>query len=579
MSHPHVLVIAPARLASGSLAAAGPLFALERANRLSLSLRAETQAELAEVRAADVVLFCGAIAPHYDWILQTCQERRIPTAFHLDDNFWELPPGLANSDFPRTPAGVEQMERYLRRVNRVFVYHPLMQQRALEYNPQVRRLLPSIDLRGLPDQAPPRRDGRVRITYIAGRTAGDPLAKLFGDDLQRLLDLYPGLFEVIWWGAAPERFRQHPASQVMERPADEGRFLQALAGGDYDIGLAPLLPTAYYLSQPPWYYLQYGACRVAGLYSDVENYAACVRHEATGMIVPNQPGAWFEALHGLVVNGPLREDLRRNAYADVDAHYRQELAEQEWLQVLAEMAPQPAIYAGVGLSQADDELRAGVAAVYTRLAEHDAEVRQTRSDILLCQGELDFQLPLASSMANQIEAFRDRRLLRWVDRLRRRSLEDNLPPAFTRLLDDSRIFGLAAPGSRLDFGPNLARLPARGYRLPVARPGLRCVQLAVAFDLYPRRGCLYLELFNAAGGLAAWAKKPAAGLRVDQPAVFPLNLAINIALPAGMYELRLRLDDSDVPLHVYEWQPRGWRLRGSVPGLLAALDFMTLGGK
>ena len=333
----HVLLVAPNALGSSSFFLGRPLSALARRNQITFNMVPESQVDTADLRASDVVLFCRNIEPEFDWILQDCLSRGIPTIYHLDDNLWEVPPGYYYTEYYRSPHRLEQMERYLRQVSQVHVYNTQMRARALEYNPNVVQLLSTIDLRGLPVHRPNRKDDLIRITYVTSKGAVDPLIKLFSDDLQRLLDLYPGLLEVTWWGEAPERFRHHPSTRVIDLIHEYDQFLCFLATEGFDIGLAPLLPTTFHLSKTNTKYRDYGACHIAGLYSDVEVYTSCVQHAKTGLIVPDRPGAWFEALNQLVTNPHLRQTIQRDAYQDVDARYRQEIAELQWIEILSKI--------------------------------------------------------------------------------------------------------------------------------------------------------------------------------------------------------------------------------------------------
>lgn len=323
-----------------------PLQALAQQGLVRFRMAFEKWVDVAEVRAADIVLLCRNIEPGQDWILQECLARGIPMVYDLDDNLWEVPSGFSYSRYHQDPARIAQMERYLRHVQRVRVYSRPLEGRARQFNENVVLVRPCIDVGLLPTQPPPRLDDhKIRLTYVTGRGADDPLIELFAGDLQRLLDDFPGRFEFTWWGAAPERFRQHPDCRIAPLLYDYAEFIHYLAEQGFDIGLAPLTPTSFNLSKTNTKFRDYGACGIAGVYSAVEVYTDCVAHEKTGLLVEQTPGAWYEAILRLANDSDLRESIRRGAYAEIDAHYRQERAEAQWLDTIVALLSQRRAFA------------------------------------------------------------------------------------------------------------------------------------------------------------------------------------------------------------------------------------------
>jgi glycosyltransferase involved in cell wall biosynthesis len=72
-------------------------------------------------------------------------------------------------------------------------------------------------------------------------------------------------------------------------------------------------------------YREYAAAGIAGIYSDAEIYRATVVHRETGLVVSQESEqAWYEAILELAADAGLRESIRRNAFADVRANYREE---------------------------------------------------------------------------------------------------------------------------------------------------------------------------------------------------------------------------------------------------------------
>jgi glycosyltransferase involved in cell wall biosynthesis len=331
---PRLLLVLPDSLPSATIYIVKPLTELARQNRLKFSVATESETTVARLHASDIVLFCRNIEPASDWILEECLHRNLPTIYDLDDNLWEVPEGLKYTAYYNAPERIHQMERFLSWVNLVRVYSQPLVERALGFNPNVNLVVPCIDMNLVPRVALPRRDDKIRITYVTGRGSSDTLISLFSQDLLKLVDAYPNTVEMYWWGEVPAEFLHHPSSRLVPILHDYDEYLYYLSHEGFDIGLAPLTPTSFNLSKTNTKFRDYGACRIPGIYSDVEVYSCCVEHEKTGLLVRNTPGAWFDTLQRLLIDIELREQIKEAAYEYVDRNYRQELVELQWLEVI-----------------------------------------------------------------------------------------------------------------------------------------------------------------------------------------------------------------------------------------------------
>jgi glycosyltransferase involved in cell wall biosynthesis len=81
-------------------------------------------------------------------------------------------------------------------------------------------------------------------------------------------------------------------------------------------------------------YLEYGAARVAGIYSDTPAYRGDVVNLRNGLIVRNREEEWFEAMEVLAANEDLRESIARSAYEDVSSRYDVRLVAPRWREVM-----------------------------------------------------------------------------------------------------------------------------------------------------------------------------------------------------------------------------------------------------
>lgn len=84
----------------------------------------------------------------------------------------------------------------------------------------------------------------------------------------------------------------------------------------FDIGLSPLFDSEFCRSKYFNKYLEYSKNNICGIYSEVIPYTLVVKNGENGILVPNDPSAWFEAICKLVDD----TDLRRKCINQAKEH-------------------------------------------------------------------------------------------------------------------------------------------------------------------------------------------------------------------------------------------------------------------
>jgi glycosyltransferase involved in cell wall biosynthesis len=328
---PRVLAVLPQFIPSTFLTVVKPLTALHRAGQVIADITLESWVSARQIERADVVLFSRNTNARYQRVLDTVQTCGKPIVYDIDDNFFELPAYYQDELPQRSPEQLAQLERYLVSASLVRVYSTAMRERALLFNPHVARVDGPIDWSLLPASPPRRQPGTVHIVYATSRWLKDDLAALFLDDLRRLLRVYRGRVTLFFWGYHPPELKGHPSVRCWNFVSDYDRFFRKFARAGFDIGLAPLRDEPFYRAKSNNKFREYAACRIAGVYSDVEVYAECVEDGRTGLLVSSKPEAWFTALSRLIEDALLREQIQDQAYRYARTHYSLEHTQAVWL--------------------------------------------------------------------------------------------------------------------------------------------------------------------------------------------------------------------------------------------------------
>jgi len=189
----------------------------------------------------------------------------------------------------------------------------------------------------------------------------------------------------------------------------------------------------------------------------------------------------------------------------------------------------------------------------------DWEECETQSNVAVNSGNRGDCVPraIATRVAEELDAFRHRRIVRCLRRLRNRGdCQKALPTSFRQLIDDSRLFCSGLKGYLLQDSVNLQRA-VLVYPLALNGRKLSGLLLGIVGELPPSCGMLGVTIVSASGEAVANSLVSAASLNPDEPVRFEFPA---VKLRAGeQYRLHVFAQGVDVPMRILEWRKYPWR--------------------
>lgn len=287
------------------------------------------------------VVFSRFCRPSHAWLPHYLATRDIGYLYLIDDNFWALAPDTDPhlAAFYAHPAVVETLDTFVRGSRATVVWSKRLGEaiRARLPETRVEYLNPPFDTakaNALLQSAGSRAvDGDVvRIGYPTSRRPG--VAPLLEPVVRRIARRYPGrvVFEFVGW--MPDGVADVPGVTLFQNIPDYDRYLEFKVSRRWDIGLAPLLGSAFDACKTSVKYREYGGCGIAGVYSRVAPYTDDVADGRTGLLVDNRVDAWVAALERLIESPDERRTLAANARSDVERNFSQRASVRRW-QVIA----------------------------------------------------------------------------------------------------------------------------------------------------------------------------------------------------------------------------------------------------
>jgi glycosyltransferase involved in cell wall biosynthesis len=298
---------------------------LEAATGRSWLLRPASEVDPEDLYSFHAMISVRGISPRSLAILRAARRFGARAIYDLDDNLLLIDQAFADPENPWRRifgAARPQIEAMLRGADAVKVYAESAVRSFLPFNPRVTAIRPYQILDR--DALVPLEERRpVTVGFLGSAFKDDELAPAVRAIL-RLLDAgHPLHFEFL--GFLPAALAGRPEVSHVPWRSSYPEYRRTLAALDWDVGLAPLRDLEFNRGKNNAKYREYAAAGIAGIYSDAEIYRTTVVHRETGLVVPQEDEqAWYEAILELAGDAALRGSIRRNAFADVRANYREE---------------------------------------------------------------------------------------------------------------------------------------------------------------------------------------------------------------------------------------------------------------
>lgn len=325
--NPKVLAVLPGFIPSTQIDVISPLISLHISNEIDFRIQLENTVGKKDIDWADLLVLCRNTEPGQGWSEYVSSEGK-PYIYDIDDNFFDIVGDSPEARYHRSPERIAMLTQYLHSASLVRVYSEPLHARALTINPKVVRVVSPQDFHNIRPR--PASGDTIKIVYATSR-AHDELFSIFLLALQKVLDKYKGKVNAYFLGFTPPSLKNHPFVRSVSMIWDYPAYLRNFSSAGYDIGLAPLLDDVFHRSKTNNKFREYGACQIAGIYSNVDVYSSCVIQHETGILVANQTEDWYDALVLLIENPELRQKIQSAAYEFVQKNYSQDEFVKNWL--------------------------------------------------------------------------------------------------------------------------------------------------------------------------------------------------------------------------------------------------------
>jgi glycosyltransferase involved in cell wall biosynthesis len=287
-----------------------------------------------------IVIFSRYGLPFGKIFQQKCQEKKIPTIYHIDDDLLNIPLSLGKGIQKQhgSQEVIHQREYLLKNVDLIYASTPYLGKTLANRFPQQKVYYgiyaPYLDFLISKTQLDSKfqETDTLTIGYMGSKGHQEDL-KMITPAIAQILADYPHIkFETFGTIAMPDELKSFGERIISHKVnVNYEQFLQTLYNLRWNIGLAPLQNTEFNNCKAPTKFIEYTSCEIPTIASNVGVYNQFTDEQ---QIILAESDDWYSKLRLLIKNPDLRKSLLTNAKARCSQEFSMEVLEKQIMTVI-----------------------------------------------------------------------------------------------------------------------------------------------------------------------------------------------------------------------------------------------------
>ena len=312
---------------------------------ISRSEARDYQLDVNRLRELEVLIVQRNFAAAYSYrqLVNILGENRPKIVYEFDDAFDRLPP--EHPGYAYYQKMKENFEEYIRQADLVTVstevlreyYRPLNERMVVLPNTLNEEIWQPVK-----KSSRKRKNSPARILFAGTKGHESDLAFIL-EPLVRILKEYGNRVELLLWGNELPELRALPNVRVLNSfRTSYLEYARILRGESIDLALVPLTDHPFNRAKSHIKWLEYSACGIPGIYSDIPAYRQAIEHGQTGLIVGNDPQEWETAIRDLIEHPQKRKRIAQKAMRAVRQNHTLERNLHLWREAYRSLLPDAA---------------------------------------------------------------------------------------------------------------------------------------------------------------------------------------------------------------------------------------------
>lgn len=248
--------------------------------------------------------------------------------YEIDDNLLELP--KENVNYPVFKAIEKNLITVLGKSDLVTVTTSVLRKKFERYAKQIAVLPNLLDTRIWNFNYVKKANKKVKILF-SGTPTHQSDFKVIIPALRRILIEFKDRIEFYYVGIMQVPELNLPnVIKAFDFTPDYQSYASKLQSLNADIGLIPLEINDFNRCKSNIKWLEYSACKIASIMTDIEAYSYHIINREDGLLVPNDEEKWYQAIKELIENENLRKKIAENAFVRVAKEFTVESKWHYW---------------------------------------------------------------------------------------------------------------------------------------------------------------------------------------------------------------------------------------------------------
>lgn len=283
------------------------------------------------------VIFSRYGLPYGKLIWQNCQEKQINTIYHIDDDLLNIPLSLGQKIQKQhgNQEVIQERAYLLSHVDLIYASTHYLDRTLAKRFPH-QKVFSGIYapyLGSLINKSTILKTNILTIGYMGSKGHINDL-KMIAPAISKILNEYPQIkFETFGTISIPDELKVFSNRITSHKvKLNYSQFLQKLYELNWDIGLAPLENTEFNQCKAPTKFIEYTACDIPTVASNVNVYNRFADKEE---VILAEPSQWYEKIKLSIENSDFRKTLLQNAKARCEKEFNLEILEKQVYNLLS----------------------------------------------------------------------------------------------------------------------------------------------------------------------------------------------------------------------------------------------------
>lgn len=285
-----------------------------------------------------IIMISRVCDPSRRFICDILKRYHLNYLYYLDDHFWEINAHPVLAANLMSEGVISTLNDFVKHATLVVAGSVKLKDCIKQLNHNAVSFNTAFDFSMLENVKKQLRSPLIKIIY-SGSLFRDLDFEEVSLAIKRIADEYVGMVEFHFHRFIPDELKSTANIKFDENFYEYESYIKKIYSMDFDIGIAPLADNVFNRAKTNLKFREYGACGIAGIYSDIPTYSDSVEHGVTGLLVPQTNDAWYTALKLLIDDELLRKKIKINAYQVAYKEHSLEVVVADWANVLSNFPP------------------------------------------------------------------------------------------------------------------------------------------------------------------------------------------------------------------------------------------------